>query len=114
MGYARRMMEKNNPWLNFGLWVVWVVLVIISVIGVALQGHYSLWTGILINIACVFFSLLVLALFFVRARQQSYRNRYNAELELSKLEEWLLHAGVLFISVLMMIALLFAYGSFVL
>lgn len=110
MGYAGRMLAKHDPWLNFGLWVVLVGLLNFSVICGLLQGYYSLWIGIIVSIACVISSLLVLASFFVGAKQQSYRNRHNAELELNRMEEWLLNAGALIVTVLIGIALLFAVG----
>ena len=110
MGYAGRMLAKHNPWLNFGLWVVLVGLLNFSVIRSVVESHYSLWISIPVFLICVIGSFIVLASFFVGARQQSYRNRHNAELELSELEERLLYAGALIVAFLIGIVLLFAIG----
>ena len=110
MGYAGRMLAKHDPWLNFGLWVVWVSLLNCSVICNIIQSHYSLWLCIPVTIICIFSSLVILASFYVGAKQQSYRNRHNAELELNRLEERLLYAGAIIVAFLIGIVLLFAIG----
>ena len=108
MGYAGRMLAKHDPWLNFGLWAVLVGLLNFSVI-CGIKQEQTIWviavSAIVVSLVC---SVIILLSFFVGARQQSYRNRYKAELELSKKEEWFLHAGAFIISFLTVIAVLFA------
>lgn len=110
MGYAGRMLAKHDPWLNFGLWVVLVGLLNFSMI-CGLKQEQTTWViAVPAMVASLVCSAIVLASFFIGAKQQSFRNRHNAELELNRMDEWLLHAGALIVTVLIGIALLFAIG----
>jgi len=108
MGYAGRMLAKHDPWLYFGLWAVLVVLLNFSVVCGILQGQPSLWISIPVLFISVASSLLILASFFVGAKQQSYLNWYKEDLKLSNTEKWLLHAGALTVTMLVGVAALFA------
>lgn len=110
MGYAGRMLAQHNPWLYFGLWVVMIGLLNVSVICGVLQGHVSLWIGIPCLLAVVICSVVILASFFVSAKQQSNINKHKVELVLSKAEEKLPYSDELVISVLIAIAVLFSLG----
>jgi glucan phosphoethanolaminetransferase (alkaline phosphatase superfamily) len=110
MGYAGRMLAKHDLWLNFGLWAVLVGLLYFSVICGLRQEQVSLLLAIPAMAVSFVCSAIVLASFFIGAKQQSFRNRHHAELELNRMEEWLLHAGALIVTVLIGIALLFAVG----
>ena len=111
MGYAGRMLAKHNPWLNFGLWAILVALLNFSVICGLKQGQ----TSLLVNIPAIgvsfVSSVIVLASFYVGAKQQSYLNRHKAEMELNKMEEWVLHAGAIIITVLIGICIITALGG---
>lgn len=110
MGYAGRMLAKHDPWLNFGLWAVLVGLLNFSVI-CGIKQEQTTWViavpAMAVSFVC---SAIVLASFFIGAKQQSFRNRHNAELELNRMEEWLLYAGALIVTVLIGIALIFVVG----
>ena len=111
MGYAGRMLAKHDPWLNFGLWAVLVGLLNFSVICGLKQEQVSLLLAIPAMAVSFVCSAIVLASFFIGAKQQSYFNRHKVELELNNKEEWLLHAGAFIITALIGICIIIALGS---
>ena len=105
------MLAKHDPWLNFGLWAVLVGLLNFSVICGLKQEQVSLLLAIPAMAVSFVCSAIVLASFFIGAKQQSYFNRHKVELELNNKEEWLLHAGAFIITALIGICIIIALGS---
>lgn len=110
MGYAGRMLAKHDPWLNFGLWVVLIVLLNFSVVSGLSQGFMPLWISIPLILFVVVGSIIILASFFIGAKQQSYQNKHKGNLKLNNTEEWLLYAGGIIVTILIAASILIALG----